>query len=170
MPGTRPSVPALLVLAAILLLTACDRGDSDRRATVEGGPAALVDVPGQIVFPGPLLVVPGPRWDRHPPEDGPWRFRTFARILCLVREDGEGPLVLDLLPDAETAGFDFAITWDGEELDAAAVRREAGSSSGASTAAEPRGRSVTTTCSTSCATPTAAARPSSSRRRRRACG
>ena len=122
-PWQRPSLGGLA--AAALLLSACGPGTGG--PGMDGGvPAALLDVPRQVVFGGPLLVVPGPRWDRHPPEAGRWRFRAFARILCLMREEGVGPLVLDLAPDDETSGFDFAISWDGEEFGAAEISRRPG--------------------------------------------
>ena len=83
-------------LVAALLLAACDRAVG----RLQGGDAApLLDVPRQVVWSGPLLAVPGPRWDRHPPADGGWRFRAFARILCLVREAASDPLVFELRPD-----------------------------------------------------------------------
>ncbi len=114
---------ALPLLAATILLAACDR-TSGRRVGGKTGP--LLDVPRQVVWSGPLLAVPGPRWDLHPADGGRWRFRAFARILCLVREAASEPLVFDLRPDAETSGYNFEIRWDGEEMEPASIRRGEG--------------------------------------------
>ncbi len=119
-PPPRGKLPcAFLLLAAVLALPACDRDPGP----VVGDGRPLLDVPQQVVFQGPLLAVPGPRWDRHPPEDGRWRFRAFGRILFLLRQAGSGPLVFDLLADDRTSGYDFEISWDGEKLDPASIRR-----------------------------------------------
>lgn len=122
----RPLVAAALVLAACGG-PATDPGASVRRQEMAGRPP-LHDVPRQILFEGPLLVVPGMKWEEHRrgagPAGGGWRFRTFARIHFLAREAPAAPLVLRLLPDAETATFDFEILWDGRQLGEAAIRRQ----------------------------------------------
>lgn len=100
---------------AVLLLVACD-GAGKVSETPAAGSRPLLDVPRQVLTEEPLLVVPGTRWDRHPAEDGVWRFRTFARILCLVREPTAVPLAIGVKPTAETSKLRFAITWDGREL------------------------------------------------------
>ncbi len=111
-------------LTAAALLVACGPASGPPADGGVSGP--LLDVAQRIFFRGPLLAVPGPRWDEHPPEGGRWRFRTFARILCLVRQAAGGPLVIDLEPDDVTSGFDFEISWDGETLGPASIRRGQG--------------------------------------------
>ncbi len=105
----------LSVLVTVLLLTACGGADSVSRAPAAGS-AVLVEVPSKILTEDPVLVVPGTRWDRHPSEDGIWRFRTFAKVVFLVREPVRTPLAFGLRPNAETSTFRFQVTWDGEEL------------------------------------------------------
>ncbi|MEE8526236.1 MAG: sulfatase [Thermoanaerobaculia bacterium] len=120
----RPRRESILPAIAAVLLTACGGGGTSP-GTPEAGSAPLIDVPRRILTDDPVLVVPGTRWDRHPAADGQWRFRTFAKILCLVREPTASPLAIGFRPTAETSEFNFKIAWDGEEL-ATAVRQDGG--------------------------------------------
>lgn len=67
-------------------------------------------------------VLCGPSQDWHVDDDGAWSFRGIAEIACVVRQPPgagvSGELVLRLVPDPATAGFEFALSWDGERLDA----------------------------------------------------
>lgn len=127
-----PAYRGVIGLAlAVVSIAACNPQDSSPGAGAanagdlqQGLRPPLLEVAPEILFPEPILVVPGTRWDNDPPAGDRWRFRTFAKILCVVRDAGEEALRVGLRPDRATSRFDFKISWDGAELDS--PRQEAG--------------------------------------------
>jgi len=118
-PSALPRVAGAILLAGVLVLGLACTEPASR------SPAPLLEVASELVHDGPVLVTPGSRWDRHD-ESGLWRFRTFGRILCVVREPVTEPLRLRLHPDAETADFAFQLYWGRTELEPGALRRDGG--------------------------------------------
>lgn len=128
------ALSALLFSAA--LSTGC--GPSDEVPTT-APVGALVDLGNELVFARDLVVVPGPRWSPIAAADGStadgstagmaptegWSFRSFSRLLFQVRRTPDEALRLSLRPDAETAGFLFDASWNGERLDPGSVRKVA---------------------------------------------
>ena len=104
--------PALWLLVLLApWLVACPAPEPPEEALV------LEDLGSGLVFDGPLLVVPGTRWATTELEgdvsgaEG-WVFRSFARLLCDVKEAPEESLRLHLRANESTADHRFEVRWD----------------------------------------------------------
>jgi arylsulfatase A-like enzyme len=82
-------------------------------------PVAIDDV---VVFPEPLRLVPGTRWQEHGQDR--WGFQNRASLVAWVRASPAGePLVVRLRPNRLTREHHFAFEWDGQALSEAEVAR-----------------------------------------------
>lgn len=79
-------------------------------------------IESKLVFDGPLTVVPNTRWALHE-STGAWMFRSYGRLLCIVDETPEQPLVLSLRPTAETSEHFFEVQWNRVRLPAESIRK-----------------------------------------------
>ena len=112
--GPCPGLGAVLLLTLGLGPAGCAPVASERPAVESSTPFP----PGTVEADSRVLC--GPSRDWRAGEDGAWSFRGIAEIACVVRRPpapGEsGEVTLRLVPDAATAGFVFALAWDGEPV------------------------------------------------------
>ena len=110
MPSTSSFKSRIVSTAALVALfvplLGCDR------STPPAEP--LVELQDDLVFNGPLLIIPGSRWEPRP--GGRIAFRNRSSLLFWVREPLKEPLVLRLQPHRSSAGQRFIFEWNDSQL------------------------------------------------------